>query len=200
MSQDTRAAPEAARPAPSYGLPRLGIAPTTVWLICILLGAFVFFSQAGIPAVTFSENALLNVGNVLVPLVILAAFIERAVEVVITPIHGDKRDRLRLEILATSEAGETERGEVAERNLLEHRLTTRRRALILAVSLGIFAGVLGVRGLSNLIVGEPAPAFQFFDITLTGLVVGGGADGIHRVVKAFTDYVDMISRSAQAKA
>ena len=43
-------------------------------------------------------------------------------------------------------------------------------------------------------------AFHTFDILLTGVVIGGGADGIHTIVGAVLDYMDMISQKAQNAA
>ncbi len=88
-----------------------------------------------------------------------------------------------------------------EEKIRDYSLGTRRYAFLLAVALGLVASMLGLRALENLVItpaGSPLdPAVQRFDMLLTGLVVGGGADGIHKPVKAFTDYMEMISRNAK---
>ena len=146
----------------------------------------------------FSSEALANVGNVLAPLVLIAAFIERAVEVLLTPVRGDQTDMLRHKIEDAKQAG-SDTAQL-ERRLAEYKLGTRRQAFFLAVAIGLLASVLGVRGLEGLLETAPArgSSLQFFDVVLTGVVLGGGADGIHKPIQAFTDYMERVSKNAKA--
>lgn len=150
----------------------------------------------------FDPEGLQNLGMVLAPLVAVAAFIERTVEVVLTPTRGDTAGKLRHDLEKKKEAG----ADIADlqKQLRNYSLGTRRYAFLLAVGLGLVASMLGLRALENLVVTSPddplAPAVRRFDMLLTGLVVGGGADGIHKPVKAFTDYMEMISRNAKKES
>jgi hypothetical protein len=57
---------------------------------------------------------------------------------------------------------------------------------------------VGVRGLQPLVVTESfaqLPAnqmhvFRIMDVLLTGGLIGGGSDGIHKVLQVFLDYTD----------
>lgn len=201
-----QAAPPASatRARPNAGLAGIelpfGLTPFNLALLAMLVGAFVVFRRYDPPALTFDESALQNIGNVFASLFLVAAFIERAIEVILTPIRGDDANRFQALIEAHRAAGEHDAAAKIESELAEHRLGSRRRAFLLAVGLGMLAAVLGLRGLEGLLEPEsaPGPGFRFFDIVLTGLVIGGGADGIHKVVKAMTDYMEMVSRRSQA--
>lgn len=184
-----------------WGIPLpLGLTRFNLALIALLGVAYVIFRRASPPALAFDEGAFQNIGQVFAPLVLVAAFIERAVEVVLTPTRGAEAGRLQAKAEAHRAAGEQEEASEHDRRITEHKLGSRRRAFFLAVSLGVLASLLGVRGVENLLAADPAPGagFQFFDIVLTGLVIGGGADGIHKIVKAVTDYMEMVSRKSQA--
>lgn len=170
-----------------------------LWIVAALVVGAAVAATAFSP-LQFDQKALANLGVVLAPLVAVAAFIERAVEVILTPLRGDTADRMQAEVTAATAAGQD--AAALKKRLHDFKLGTRRYAFLLAVSLGIIASLLGVRGLENLVSDSTplsAPA-KGFDVVLTGLLLGGGADGIHKPVKAFTDYMNMISKKSQAAA
>lgn len=170
-----------------------------LWIVAALVVAAAAAATAFSP-LQFDPKALANLGVVLAPLVAVAAFIERAVEVILTPLRGDTADRMQAEVTAAAAAGQD--AAALKKQLHDFKLGTRRYAFLLAVSLGVIASLLGVRGLENLVSANTplsAPA-KGFDVVLTGLLLGGGADGIHKPVKAFTDYMNMISKKSQAAA
>ncbi|HEX7120637.1 MAG TPA: hypothetical protein VF212_17725 [Longimicrobiales bacterium] len=200
MATSPEAVPKpAADSSPTLPLP-LGLTPYTLVLIGLLVAAYVFFIRVRPEALRFDPNALANLGSVLAPLVVCAAFIERAVEVVLTPLRGEESARLQAKAQACRATGDHDEAAEHETRLTEHKLGSRRRAFFLAVALGIAASLLGIRGLESLLAdgAQPGTGFEFFDIVLTGLVIGGGADGIHKIVKAFTDYMEMVSRKTQS--
>ena len=144
----------------------------------------------------FNQDVFLNIGRILAPLVVIALFIERAVDVLLTPVRGDKANKMEGEIAQLTDPNEIKN---KQKELKNHKLTSRRWAFFCAVVFGLIASVLGVRGLYGLLDSSspPSTAFNIFDILLTGIVLGGGADGIHKIVRAFTDYMEMISRKSQ---
>ncbi len=176
--------------------------PSGYHVALIALGLLVLYAMwqaVDYSPLEFDEEGLANLGMVLAPLVAVAAFIERTVEVILTPTRGDTAGKLRHQLEVKKEAG-ADVGDLEEK-IRDYSLGTRRYAFLLAVALGLVASMLGLRALENLVItpaGSPLdPAVQRFDMLLTGLVVGGGADGIHKPVKAFTDYMEMISRNAK---
>jgi hypothetical protein len=172
---------------------------TLLWIgILVLIGIVLelLSRQAGVKALGFSEEPFMNVGRVLAPLLLIALFIERAVEVIIKPLRGDRSDQLRTQIRSTSNKKTTEELRL---ELNVYRGRTRRYAFGVAVVFGLGAALVGVRALQNLIAENETVtyAFEFFDVVITGLILAGGADGIHKIVTAFTDYAEMISRKTQ---
>ena len=145
-----QAAPPASatRARPNAGLAGIelpfGLTPFNLALLAMLVGAFVVFRRYDPPALTFDESALQNIGNVFASLFLVAAFIERAIEVILTPIRGDDANRFQALIEAHRAAGEHDAAAKIESELAEHRLGSRRRAFLLAVGLGMLAAVLGV--------------------------------------------------------
>lgn len=186
-----------ARPGSLPAFIAAGLTPYTLSFVLLLGATFVVFRNFQAVGVAFKPDAIANVGNVLAPLVLIAAFIERAVEVLLTPVRGDHADRLRSRIEKQQQAG----GDVTalERELRDYKLTNRRIAFFMAVALGLLAALLGFRALESLFATPPAAgsSLQFFDVVLTGVVIAGGADGIHTPVQAFTDYMERISRNAK---
>ncbi len=71
------------------------------------------------------------------------------------------------------------------------------------VALGLALAVLGVRVLEPLVeadvllLAQPwqAKGFRLYDVLLTGGLIGGGADGIHKLVSVFTTKFDQLSEA-----
>jgi hypothetical protein len=175
---------------------------TLLWIVFFVLVGIVLkvmSNRLGVEALEFNEEPFTNVGRVLAPLLLIALFIERAVEVVIKPLRGDRSDRLRTQIRSSSNKKTTDDLRL---ELNTYRSRTRKYAFGVAVTFGIGASLVGVRALHNLILaGEQITyAFEFFDVVITGLILAGGAEGIHKIVTAFTDYAEMISRKTQRES
>ncbi len=75
--------------------------------------------------------------------------------------------------------------------------------LLGGVALGLALAVLGVRVLEHLVESDvlrmavpwQAKGFRSFDVLLTGGLIGGGADGIHKLVSVFTTKFDQLSEA-----
>jgi hypothetical protein len=172
------------------------------WLLAIALvgGAWVALAYAGsFDSLVFDPQALMNLGNVLAPLVVISAFIERSVEVVLTPIRGDRSERLLAKIREDEKKGDDTTHE--QDALRRHKQDTRRIAFGLAIGLGLVSSLVGVRALSNLVTTPTnvPDAVSMLDVLLTGLLLGGGAEGIHKIVKVFTSYTDLITKKNEDK-
>jgi len=168
-----------------------------VALIAVLILLVIALVSAGhFRPLAFNQNALTNFAVVLAPLVAVAGFIERAVEVILTPWRGDASDKSAREIKGVADP---DAKAALEAQLHDYKLGTRRYAFLLSVTLGIIAALMGVRAIQNLVDTRLGALPQAFDVLLTGLLLGGGADGIHKPVKAFTDYMDLISQNSKAK-
>lgn len=137
-------------------------------------------------------------------LLFVALVIERALEVWLTPLRGPDADRMKHQIRKARPEGEgREEGTAGEeggsagapdqeRALLEHRLETRRLAFLGGLTVGVVVSALGVRALSQFVDVSALPDLQgrlflVADVLLTGALLGGGADGIHKVLSRFLE-------------
>jgi hypothetical protein len=155
---------------------------TIVLALAAAAGAlYVFFtvSRGGV-ALSFPSNALLNVGQTIAPLVAIAAFIERAVEVVISPWRDTGGARLQGAALTS------------------YKLQTQSFAYAISLALSLLASMVGVRGVAALVDGPSLGtlsagqhlAFTVFDVIVTSLLLSGGSDGIHQVITTITAFLD----------
>jgi len=120
-------------------------------------------------------------------------------EVVTVQIVEAAGDTYELAFRATPGAGTfTPIGPVtvnADASLLDDDL---QAAFTAAVLLGITISAIGVRALELFV--DPAvfaaltsaqrTVFRVIDVVLTGAVLGGGADGMHKLVSVFTNFMD----------
>lgn len=142
------------------------------------------------PITTESVIALLT------PLFLIALFVERAQEVFITSWRGFGMTGINEEVRkarkAPNQAGLTEA--LAKRAL--YKAKTARIAFLAGLSVGILVSIAGVRVLFPLVswdmevVGSQGTLFNILDIVLTGGLIGGGSEGIHRVMSLILDFVD----------
>jgi len=89
----------------------------------------------------------------------------------------------------------------------EHRSKTQRNAFLGGLALGVVVSALGVRILGLFV--DPAvfgslPAaqqgwFNAADVVLSGAVLGGGADGLHKLVSVFTNYLDTVTQGQRSQ-
>jgi len=125
----------------------------------------------------------------LTPLVLIALFIERALEVFISGWRGGGEKALGAAV---------KDGSAAAIDLVAYKSVSRRAAFTAAVLLGITISAIGVRALELFV--DPAvfaaltsaqrTVFRVIDVVLTGAVLGGGADGMHKLVSVFTNFMD----------
>jgi hypothetical protein len=147
----------------------------------------------------FSTTGLQNVGQVLTPVALMSVFIERASEVVITTWRSDEMQR-RQHALETAQ-GDSKT--FAQHALDFYRLETQRLAFVVSFSLAVIAALVGLRVVQPLLDPtvfaslQKVPAYHLqllwlsrLDIVLTGLLMAGGADGIHKIITTFTAFLD----------
>ena len=83
-----------------------------------------------------------------------------------------------------------------ENAIRRYKGETSRRAFLVGITAGILVAVVGVRVLHPLmdadfeLDGLQGLAFDSLDIFITGGLLGGGSDGIHKAVSVITDFLD----------
>ena len=147
----------------------------------------------------------------LMPLVLVALFIERGLEVFLKVWRGAQQAKIEHDVekaRTTAAADASKRVEVhnAEDALRGYKSTTQQIALPAALVLGILISTLGIRGLGALLDAEAFAKlphsqqtwFTAMDVLLTGALLGGGSDFVHQFVTTFTDLMDATSKKAKA--
>ncbi|HET7463866.1 MAG TPA: hypothetical protein VFJ82_21600 [Longimicrobium sp.] len=138
----------------------------------------------------YRGQAVQNLATVLAPLMAIALFIERAVEVVISSWRNE--GALHLKALADGATDPVSKV-MAQRNLEVYRDQTQTLSFITSVTISAVAAMAGVRAIAPLVVSTAETAsgvFSGFDIAVTALLLAGGADGMHQIVTTFTDFLE----------
>jgi len=170
------------------------------------ISAFAFFANWSGIAITVDTQ---TVANVLAPLTLTSGFIERAVEVFITPWRDQGYNRLDadLKTVTANPAATPAQIKEATDKLNDYVAETTRYAFVLSVFFGLVAAMVGVRALWPFLgSGKPETAilnpgqrntFVIFDVILSAGLMAGGANGIHSVVTAFTSFFDASAQKSQ---
>jgi len=154
-------------------------------------------------------------GRIIGSLILVSAIMERGLDVFLTFVHGEGADltsgalaaaqkelnaaTTALEAAPGDSAAEsrfaTAKGEfdTAQNARREQRGDTRRSALPSAIVLGVLISAISFRALDSLVV-APTPedgwwaqgnVFHAVDIFLTGAVLAGGSDGLHKLMEVY---------------
>ena len=179
-------------------------------VILAALGALVLVYWLNPAVIPFKKYSAGDFTQQLTPLVLIALFIERSLEVFLTVWRGGTAAALQRDVdeataLPDSDPTKVKTLHDANDALIEYKSTTQQIALPLALALGILISALGVRGLGNLadldkLTDHPTQKYLFnvADVLLTGALVGGGSDFVHKVITTFTDLMDVTSQKAKA--
>jgi len=188
------------------------------WVVLII--AFGIFAAGiilfGIHAMWWGLNITIqpqNVLNILAPLLLTAGFIERAVEVVITPWRDQGANEKKAELAKANAGSDQAAKDSANTALNDYVSETTRYAFIVAFMFGLAAAMVGVRALWPFLSADAQAMATFksvttgqqntfivLDVVLSAALMAGGADGIHSVITAFTSFFDASSQKSQNSA
>ena len=145
----------------------------------------------------------------LTPLILASAFIERAVEILISPWRDTQANKLARLVAAvqarpidpTTPIQNAQNAAdllVAQEALADYRGETQRYAFAVGFVLSFCAAVAGVRShwpflthpdaFEHLSAGQQV-FFRNFDVLVTTALLAGGADGFHAIISAVTSYL-----------
>jgi len=146
------------------------------------------------------------------PLFLISLFIERALEIFLTAWRGGDASghelTVKLEKKKLAKADKVSANlEDAEKKMSEYKNNTRRIAFLSGLALGILISAFGVRALESFadpdlfdqLSNLQRDSFRLFDTFVTGAVLGGGADGLHKLVSVFTGFLDKTNDNIKAK-
>lgn len=179
-------------------------------LLILLAVAAAFISASFRAEAEFKTGAGELALSALGTLFIIALFVERAQQVYIYAWRG--LDRLKVDrpvanlsaVLKDAEqSGDQERLSAAARQLADamlirerFRAQTRKIAFLGGMGIGIVIAWVGPRILGEIVSfnadldGLHGVLFHSVDILITGGLIGGGSEGIHKVVVLITDFLD----------
>jgi hypothetical protein len=148
-----------------------------------------------------------DVANVLAPLILTAAFIERAVEVIVSPFRDPDANTLRRKLADLQAAQPVVPSAVSEAQaeLDTYTADTQKYAFCALLLLSLCAAFVGIRALELFLIqprpAPPAPqpitipaeygqtgAFRTFDVIISALLLAGGANGLHAPINALTSF------------
>ena len=98
--------------------------------------------------------------------------------------------------------------DAAAGDVANYKGKTKRNSFLFGLGAGLAISIVGVRVLKPFVswdadpVGLQAAMFDFIDIALTGAMIGGGSDGIHKIMNVITEFLDVArdNRSASRVA
>ncbi len=186
----------------------------------VALIALLFVAVTGAPLVLeFKPNFLEEGQRLITSLFLVAVFLERALEVFVVTWRGPESNRLDAEISLISEqialeaarSGSSEKLLQLQRDLaakqrkrISYKSDTQRMALWGGLLMGVLIGVAGLRVLSSLLAnldqlqGLQAIVFRITDVLLTGGLLAGGSEGIHKIYKVYSEFMDATANRAKA--
>ena len=134
--------------------------------------------------------------GMLMPLGMVALFMERALEVLLTPWRRQAVDHYECQMKSAHAAGAPT--EDLAQKLTSHRAETRELAFLTGLALGTIVSAAGVRSLQPLIDIQQFTGLSLLqrnaltgiDVVMTASLLAGGSDGLHKMVSIFTTYFD----------
>lgn len=184
-------------------------------LAVLLVGGLVLASKTG----SF-EQTKFGAGDVLKLLgmfFVLALFVERTIEVFITAWRGEKTVQGQSDLeaakqaLAKQPADTSLQAAVKDRAdwLAQYKCETKDIALRSALVLGILIAAVGVRSFHIFVTGSLTPSpvaswantqsitFQVLDVLISGGIIGGGSEAIHKMMNVITEFFDATTKKVQ---
>lgn len=182
-----------------------------LWSVVALAAVSGIFFAASLLRFTLLEDAQ-TILSTLTPLILYALFVERTSEVFITVWRGKESDELTLRVQQEEENASVAKGSdksklhELQRGLTKYKGESRDVAFVFSLILGILISLAGVRAMALFV--DPTSLedlnsyqtgwFTVVDILVTGAMIGGGADGMHKITALLTTILES-SRSRAAK-
>ncbi len=183
---------------------------TLLVAIACIVGLTLWFRITLVPFAAFSAADFVQL---MMPLLLLSLFIERSTEVFLTAARSEGAALIATEIKRLRELQKNEAPQAMsqlttkQEEEVTYKAKTQRIAFLINFLLGTIVSALGVRAISMFV--DPAALnglptlharlFAAFDVMVTGTLLGGGADGLHKLVTLFTTWMDTAKASAEKR-
>jgi hypothetical protein len=175
-------------------------------IVGFMAGGILWVKPSPLP---LREHAISQVGSLLGIALVISIFLERAIEVFISVWRNPDAARLdvhleQFEHLIKETDSPKEKWRM--RDHLDQLKVTRARYKVdtqtLAMWVSFFSGLLisvaGLRCLETLVVAEKLASlsdkqqflFRMVDVLLTGGLIAGGSEGLHKISQVYTTFID----------
>jgi hypothetical protein len=187
------------------------------WIIPILLAGFVLSLPIWLTTemLAFRDFGTADILQLLTGLFVVSLLLERSLEVFVTTWRGPGTADLDLKVgKRRNELEEIKKvpgGNVAdaaanlaraEEERTKYKSDTQRGALWTGLTFGLLVSAVGVRSLQTLVDGATLSkashvqviGFHLMDVLLTGGLIAGGSEGIHKITQVFTNYMEISAK------
>ncbi len=188
-----------------------------IWIIPILLAGFVLSLPIWLTTepLAFRDFGTTDILQLLSGLFVVSLLLERSLEVFVTTWRGPGTAELDLKVgkhrteleeirkVAGSNVADAAAGlERAEEERTKYKSDTQRAALWTGLTFGLLVSAVGVRSLQTLVDGASLTkashvqviGFHLMDVLLTGGLIAGGSEGIHKITQVFTNYMEISAK------
>jgi len=192
--------------------------PLLLGFLLIIIGFTVFAFWQEWDGVVLSLKVT-DIVTKMSPLILASTFIERAVEILISPWRDTQAAKLAGAVTAIKSrvvdvsdptavlqlAKNTADLQAASAALDEYRGETQRYAFTVGLLLSFCAAAVGVRALFPFLEGGVFPKtisvmqqayFRNYDVLITTALLAGGADGMHAVISSITGFFQKSGNTA----
>lgn len=183
----------------------------STWLfpaVLVAASAVAAWQASGFSVLAFRPFRAEEIVGNLTSLFLISLFLERALEVFVSWWRDVERVKLEQEIASL----DTDASADAQRRVLElkrqlqlFKAQTARRTFMCGLAAGAVIALAGARALSPLLAELPATGSPqslmvvIADVVITAGLIGGGSDGIHKLVSVITDFLDKARANVAAK-
>jgi uncharacterized membrane protein YbhN (UPF0104 family) len=199
-----------------------GIKIFFIILLAVVIAVALFLAFA---SVEFRMDIGSSIGTILGSLLIISLLLERALDVFLTTWRAEGSEKLdseineikqKIEQLKKAGKPETDSDVKTETDFLskknQEKLAYRSKTRIIAIWSGLILGVIvsaiGFRVLATLVDPESFKQmiknqkyfFNLFDILLTGGLLAGGSDGIHKILDLYRVFMEGSSSRVKSKS
>ena len=186
------------------------------WIIPILLAGFVLSLPIWLTTemLAFRDFGTADILQLLTGLFVVSLLLERSLEVFVTTWRGPGTAELDLKVskqrnelaeikkAAANDAVAAEALAQAEHERTKYKSDTQRVALWTGLTFGLLVSTVGVRSLQALVDGAALSkashaqiiGFHLVDVLLTGGLIAGGSEGIHKITQVFTNYMEISAK------
>lgn len=168
----------------------------------VAIAAFILNNNiADFQTIDISSFDFSKVFGLLGSIAFISLLVERASEIFMVDTQKKEKENLKREVtimntrrdVLSPEEAEQKVQKVSQLNVMQDE--RRKKVSFFAFALGLLIALFGVRILTNLI-SEPetmtavqSKFINIIDMVLTGCVIAGGSEGIHYIIKTFSNFL-----------